>query len=238
MNGWLIAAAGAAFYYLSIKNGDGAELINPGPESNPLPRPGTKAPGVPAGIWPLRKGHRGETVKRLQLALLEKGGEPARTIRMSGGADGVFGNGLAKALKSAGHSETVSFELFQKITDLKLDKDARTADNRKRVFVSVNSWDGERIFKGVSDRRNLISGYGKDAIIKLMNRRHVGEATGLEKNGMAQVRFNIGGQDYLAWIDKTQASFHTELDFNLLFCDKITAKSDHEKSLIQKAFRS
>ena len=55
-----------------------------------------------AGSFPLKHGQKGELIRTLQTAILAKAGPAATEIRNSGGADGVFGDGMARALAALG----------------------------------------------------------------------------------------------------------------------------------------
>jgi hypothetical protein len=64
--------------------------------------------------FPLKRGSRGSKVTMLQQSLARIIGTSA--MNANGGIDGQFGPGTANALKSAGYSEIVDEDIFNKIT--------------------------------------------------------------------------------------------------------------------------
>ena len=54
----------------------------------------------------MQKGSRHSSVKQVQQAIITKGGLAAQHIIKTGGADGIYGNGTAAALKALGVGPT------------------------------------------------------------------------------------------------------------------------------------
>ena len=93
------------------------------PSSLPtIPRPTVLPSRSSSGSsgFPLKRGSRGELVRMLQQALLNKGGLAATAIRRTsmqsnGSPDGVFGGGTESALKAAGLPTIVNQSTFQQL---------------------------------------------------------------------------------------------------------------------------
>lgn len=77
-------------------------------------------------------------------------------------------------------------------------------DTSVRKYAIVASWNGETIFKSVSDVYLPGYGYGRERIALLSNATHIGLLTGRERKGMKQVSVNIGKKPYNVWIDGSQ----------------------------------
>lgn len=115
----ITAIAGGATFALANKgvfdfmqsNDNGGSNGNP-----PIGRDNT-GQSLPDGSFPLRFGGRSKLIQVMQLALLNMRDDVAKHIKLTGGADGVWGNGTSKALVAAGYSSAfISSEDFANIT--------------------------------------------------------------------------------------------------------------------------
>lgn len=89
-----------------VKEKQGADTSNDSsPNSSPNPAKTERK------TFPLRRGDRGELVKRVQNNLIERFGSEI----LPSGADGIFGKELVEALKSKGYSTTIDKATFDKI---------------------------------------------------------------------------------------------------------------------------
>lgn len=99
---WIVIglAVGAGAYWYSQKNGPLLPYSNKGfnPQSGSSDE--------------LSKGDSGNEVRKLQEWLISKGGEPARLINQSGGADGIFGSGTQAALVAATGQSSIGLDEF------------------------------------------------------------------------------------------------------------------------------
>ena len=87
--------------------------------------PATKKTLAPLDDFPLKKGSKGEKVKTLQQALIDKHG---KSILPKAGADGDFGSEMTAALKKLGLSETVDETTYNILIKGKTIDPAKMAD--------------------------------------------------------------------------------------------------------------
>jgi len=104
---------------------------------SPLPTPAK----TDRKTFPLRRGDRGELVKRVQNNLIERFGPEI----LPSGADGIFGKELVGALKSKGYSTTIDKTTFEKIVSGDGTADTSTAGKGKvnikeAVKIATNIW--------------------------------------------------------------------------------------------------
>jgi peptidoglycan hydrolase-like protein with peptidoglycan-binding domain len=87
-------------------------LLPSSPSSSSRSTKKKAAPKYPVntGTFPLKFGQKGELIRTLQNALLNKGGGAAAEIRNSGGADAIFGEGVARALAAVGEYSSRSVD--------------------------------------------------------------------------------------------------------------------------------
>lgn len=170
----------------------------------------TQAPVAPpptssVPLWPLRRGSRGQQVRTLQNALLARGGEVAKIIQSTGGADGIFGSGTEKALTTAGFPATVSQVTYNILmtgtgaTGNPAPPASTAAPTGTHLFA--DSWSGTSVYVGPGNR-------GKNISIK--SDTYLGKLTGRTEGSFMEFETGIsfeGGENmgrYKAWASKLQ----------------------------------
>lgn len=93
------------------------------------------APADSAANFPLVKGSKGELVKALQQALIDRYG---KSILPKAGADGQFGSEMIAALKKIGLSESISESTFNVVTKGNAVDPAKVAETLYRSAVTKN----------------------------------------------------------------------------------------------------
>lgn len=115
--------------------------------------------------FPLKKGSKGNLVKELQLALIQKYG---KSILPKFGADSYFGNEVVDALKAKGYNTVVDAKEFAKIVgDEKRNEKAKVTQNSSQYSndsaISISKY----LHKAIANN-NIF--YALDALRKIKNK--------------------------------------------------------------------
>ena len=147
-----IVAGGLAGVLLAVQALGGSEPDKYADEHETPSRMPKKRGSAPvAGAGTLKKGQKSEKVRLMQEALIQLGGEPAREIKASGGADGTFGPATERALLAAGvNPQTVTAAVYANIL-----KSATAKATQKPALATGKPGPMSRFLakKGIASRR-------------------------------------------------------------------------------------
>lgn len=125
---------------------------------------------------------------------------------------------------SADLSKELDVEEKQQMDKIIYLKSSDQSTVKDKKYAVISSWNGETIYKSVSDVYLPGYGYGRERIALLKNKTHLGLLTGNVVKGMKQVAVTIGGKPYNVWVDGSQI---TELD-------EINARKNIETGIVRQ----
>jgi hypothetical protein len=183
--------------------------------------------------FPLKMGSRGELVKFLQKALMSKGGLTKSYVFTTGGADGILGEGTARAINEQSHSLPLSEASYKKIVgDFALPANTSGVGSDYRTYLVVTSWTGAPLWREVSANGRE----GMYKITSLANKTFVGTPTGVERGDYRQAIIQVDNKSYRFWIHKKAV---TEMESRVYIAYMQSTgkeKAQDELSAIVRAF--
>lgn len=174
------------------------------------PPPKVQAQDLTASKFPIRKGDRGDHVRRMQQALQSMGGMIQMYIDGSGGADGIYGPGTEKALAQAMFPKIVTAATFEKII---AGTKPPTAGSQATYAVTKTR---APIFK-IPGKNWMGIWEGTGKITTLAATTAVGRLVGSKLGNFILVESNINGRNYRYWIDESQVELMPETVYKGLY---------------------
>ncbi|MCT4587294.1 MAG: hypothetical protein N4A71_05685 [Carboxylicivirga sp.] len=175
--------------------------------------------------FPLKPGDNNEMVANVQKALINLGGEYSNLVMAGGGVNGEFNEQTAQALKRAGFIGNISKMDYQKLI---------TNNQALRNIAYVIDVDGTPIYSGVSDSHIPNYGYGRDLIMKLPCKTHLGTATGNFRNGMVEIATNINSRRVKFWVPTSKTGMLSQAEYDAMKSTRVLPKSDEAKMKLLK----
>ncbi|MEN7547825.1 hypothetical protein AAG747_07890 [Rapidithrix thailandica] len=167
-------------------------------------RSSPKVPGAPVSKgFPLRQGSTGPLVRQLQAALLQQGGSAAALLRASGGADGTFGRGTAKALVRAGYPTVVDRSTFERL----INRPEPEKPAGLPQYVYAKNRYGASVYKKVNSFSLPLIGetyLGALPIVKVEDQTYLGKATGKTKGDYREVEAVLNERPVRFWVDSDE----------------------------------
>jgi len=144
----------------------------------------------------------------------------AQQILSSGGATGYFNAQTKKALEMCGYPSSISETHYRQLV-------SKSDEIRNIAYViDVN---GAELFAEVSTTHIPNYGYGRDLLIKLPAKTHLGTATGNYQNGMIELTTTINTQRKKFWVPTHKIALVSQQEYDSLKSTTILPKSDEAK---------
>jgi hypothetical protein len=175
-----------------------------------MPPPPKVQPQASASQFPIRKGDRGDHVRRMQQALQSMGGMIQMYIDGSGGADGIYGPGTEKALAQAMFPKIVTAATFQKII---AGSKPTTAGSQATYAVTKAR---APIFK-IPGKNWMGIWEGTGKITTLPATTAAGRLVGSKLGNFILVESNINNRNYRYWIGESQVDLMPETVYKGLY---------------------
>ncbi len=170
--------------------------------------------------FPLKQGDNNAFVGNVQKALINKGGEPSRLILAAGGATGVFNPETSKALLLCGYPVIVSETHYRQLVN---------GNEQQRNIAYVIDVNGAELYSEVQDQHVPNFGFGRNMLIKLPAKTHLGTATGNYRNGMIELTTTINTSRIRFWVSTSKVALVSEQEYAYLKNNSILPKSDEAK---------
>jgi len=181
---------------------------------------------IKGGVFPLQPGDDSIFVGNVQKALINKGGEYAHLVLSAGGVTGYYNEQTAKAVEMAGFSKVLN------------EVDYRSLVNDKSIvrnLAYVIDVDGTPLYSSVSDSHIPDFGYGRDRIMTLPCKTHLGTATGNFRNGMIEIATTINTRKIKFWVPSSKINMLSQAEYDAMKSTRLLPKSDDAKMNLLKA---
>ena len=209
MKNLLLIGGALGLAYMAIRQSKGSSFILPTDNS----------------YFPLKEGDKNIFVSNVQKALINKGGEPSRLILAGGGATGVYTSQTGKALELCGYPRNLSETHYRQLVNGK---------DQVRNIAYVIDVNGADLYNEVSNQYIPDFGYGRDRLIQLPAKTHLGKATGNYRNGMIELTTTINTSRKKFWVETSKVALVSSQEYEYLKKTSILPKSDEAKMKLLK----